>query len=830
VIGEIIGNFRVVARIGAGGMGEVFLGEQVSVHTRVAIKVLHAQVAADDGQVERFFREAVAAGKIKHAGIVRIHDVGRHGDRAYLIMELLEGETLAARIRRLGRLPLRQVCDVGRQLAGVLGATHAASIIHRDLKPDNVFLIDDAELPSGERVKVLDFGIAKLGSQTTISQTAGSMGTPAYMAPEQWASSSQVDARADIYSLGCLLFEACAGRPPFVAASMAEACTMHLTQEPPLARTVVPTLPEPIERVIARALSKDPAGRPALDELAAVLADVTATLPAVSIDARADAAPRRASHEAMLATQATESAISIEHISGARLASPRASAPRAAGVSTTTLGGAASSRTVLPVAGAPMRRGARVLAIAGAVVVVAGGAAIGWRVAHPAAHDRGDRAHNPFVTIDPPASPQPLALGVPATAPADDHGFRPGVAAAPTSPYAIQEHEVTWSELDPFVAKDKLAVTYPAWALDPETRGHLPATGVSWEVAHAYCKALGGALPTEEQWELAARGAELRPVSWSGAARVDRAATHTAAGAAGQPVEVDTSEQDVTPPTAHGERIYDLIGNAQEWTEDLWRPDRKGDDDSWVVAADHTWRAVRGLPLRASATAAMPAVPAAYREPRCTGTCPPGSDANADTIGFRCAKLLQVGAAVPPATEVANRPVTAPQGSHQLTGAPPRVADNEVPGHGSPDGDLDQPIGSGEVAGKGKVVRGIGDGKVVVANKNIGGGSDGTHVPARPHLLPPVDLLSQADLDAGLAPVRGATGACMALSKQPTDLWVTITILETGVVSTVVVEDSAGPQAAACLEKAIMPAHFRAAKKYAQYHVKLSAPARAPKR
>ena len=721
MIGEVIGNFRVVARLGAGGMGEVFLAEQTSIHTRVAIKVLHAQVSTERSHVQRFFSEAVAAGRIKHAGIAKIFDVGFHGERAYLIMELLEGETLAARIRRLGRLGLRAVCDVGRQLASVLDATHAAGIVHRDLKPDNVFLVGDAELASRERVKVLDFGIAKLGTSTTISQTAGSMGTPAYMAPEQWASSSQVDGRADIYSLGCLLFEACTGRPPFVAASMAEACTMHLTQEPPLLRTLAPTLPGELDQLIARALAKDPAHRPSLADLADALAALAATAPTYELAAEP---PARRSQQPLLATQATESAI-----------------PYAPGTTTTTLGGAASSHHVPVTRGRPAVHGHRARAVVGIVAAVGIGGIGGWRVMRSGSHGTADRVHNPFVEIDPP--PHALALGVAASAPASERGFRPGVAFAPTSPYAIQEHEVTWSELEPYLAQEHVAVAYPAWALDPETRGRLPATNVSWDVARAYCKAIGGALPTEEQWEYAARGAELRAASWTGTPRVDRAETHTAAGSAGVPVDVDTSEQDVTPPNAKGQRIYDLVGNVQEWTEDLWRADRAGDDDAWAQAVSTQYRAVRGLPLRAAPTVASPAVPAAYREPRCTGSCPPDASANADAIGFRCAKLMQVGAGVPEASvQVAVRPSTSGE-----------------PGEGG---------GKGRVSGSQvseKQTGGLDPGERGDVSKPVSGS---VRLPARPHHTGvtnpgdtgPGDAPDAAELSRARHSIRGALEAC----------------------------------------------------------------------
>jgi serine/threonine protein kinase len=265
VIGETFGNFRVVSRIGRGGMGEVYLAEQLSIGTRVAIKLLQADISEDKDHVQRFFNEARAVSRIQHAGIVKIFDVGFHGQtgQAYLVMEYLDGESLAQRIGR-GRLSPAQVTDVGRQIASVLEATHAAGITHRDLKPDNIFLVPDRELASRERVKVLDFGIAKLtGTLAGASpRTSGTMGTPAYMAPEQWGDSSKVDWRADLYALGCLTFEMVTGRPPFECKTFAEACAQHLTSPPPSAQAIEPSCPGELNRLLLRLLAKDPNDRP----------------------------------------------------------------------------------------------------------------------------------------------------------------------------------------------------------------------------------------------------------------------------------------------------------------------------------------------------------------------------------------------------------------------------------------------------------------------------------------------------------------------------------------------------------------------------------------
>jgi serine/threonine protein kinase len=265
VIGEQIGNFKIVSQLGKGGMGEVYLGEHEKIGTRVAVKMLLPHVSANTELVERFFNEAIAVGKILHAGTGKIFDVGFHpSGRAYLVMEFLPGETLASRIRRLGKLPVAQVGELGKQISSVLEAVHKAGITHRDLKPDNIFVVPDDELACGERIKIVDFGIAKLsgigGGMTATS--SGSMGTPAYMSPEQWKNTKNVDWRADAYSLGCLAFEMVAGRPPFIATTIGEACSMHLTEQPPRLASVA-AVPPSLDALIASLLEKSPEQRPA---------------------------------------------------------------------------------------------------------------------------------------------------------------------------------------------------------------------------------------------------------------------------------------------------------------------------------------------------------------------------------------------------------------------------------------------------------------------------------------------------------------------------------------------------------------------------------------
>jgi serine/threonine-protein kinase len=278
VIGETIKDFKITARLGKGGMGEVYVAEQQIVKTKVAIKLLLPEISRDTAHVERFFNEAIAVSRIQHAGIVKIFDVGFTSDgRAFLIMEFLTGTTLSARIAATGRLPLTTVAELGRQIASILAATHAAGIVHRDLKPDNIFLVPDAELASRERVKILDFGIAKLGATSGVTATGSSMGTPGYMAPEMWTNASKADARADIYAFGCVAFEMCCGATPFVSGSIGEACNKHLSEMPPRISSRVPAIPVAVDEVIDRMLAKRADDRPALAEVERTFVDTAAS-------------------------------------------------------------------------------------------------------------------------------------------------------------------------------------------------------------------------------------------------------------------------------------------------------------------------------------------------------------------------------------------------------------------------------------------------------------------------------------------------------------------------------------------------------------------------
>ena len=264
--GQEFGNYLIREKIGEGGMGEVFLAEHRLMGKKAAIKVLRPQGCADAHDVQRFFNEARAASIIDHPGVVQIFDCDFHENRAYLIMEYIEGESLAAMLRRtkgLAAVP-DSLRSIGTQIANVLAAAHAKGIVHRDLKPDNVFLESKLAGSAPLLVRILDFGIAKLVAADApgLTKTGTVLGTPTYMAPEQCAGDRDVDTRADIYSLGCMLFEMAAGSPPFVRTGSGSLITAHMVEPPPLVDDAWPTAPAGFVSLVAQMLAKDPSKRP----------------------------------------------------------------------------------------------------------------------------------------------------------------------------------------------------------------------------------------------------------------------------------------------------------------------------------------------------------------------------------------------------------------------------------------------------------------------------------------------------------------------------------------------------------------------------------------
>jgi tRNA A-37 threonylcarbamoyl transferase component Bud32 len=255
-------------------MGQVFVAENLSIGRRVAIKMLKAELLADPTFRRRFQQEAQAIAAIEHRNVARFFDLVV-GDPTFLVMEFVPGPTLASLVRDKKPLDPVRAINIARRLCWALDAAHEAGVIHRDIKPSNVILSPDVE--SGDEPKLIDFGLAKLASNTSgegLTRTGQIIGTPSYMSPEQIAN-QDVDARSDVYSLGCVLYEMLTGAAPFAGMEDVQVLYKQLHEDPPTPRSRVPSLPLEIDAVVARSMAKDPAARyPSMQAMAKALAKI----------------------------------------------------------------------------------------------------------------------------------------------------------------------------------------------------------------------------------------------------------------------------------------------------------------------------------------------------------------------------------------------------------------------------------------------------------------------------------------------------------------------------------------------------------------------------
>ena len=271
LIGQTLGKYRITRLIGSGGMGAVFEASHESINQRVAVKVLHAKLTADPEAVQRFMKEAKTTSMVHHVGLVRVFDFGQLPDgAAYMMMEYLEGESLRARLATVNKLEVVDSLRITRQIAAALAAAHEKGIVHRDLKPENVLLCPDPETPSGERAKVLDFGIAKViepDGEVMKTTTGAILGTPTYMSPEQCRGVGNVTEKADVYSLGAMLYQMISGRPPFVGQGAGDLIAMHIIETPTPLRELMPGVSPDVETLVHQMLIKKPDERPSMRQV-----------------------------------------------------------------------------------------------------------------------------------------------------------------------------------------------------------------------------------------------------------------------------------------------------------------------------------------------------------------------------------------------------------------------------------------------------------------------------------------------------------------------------------------------------------------------------------
>ena len=624
LIGQSIDNrYRIDAVIGKGGMGTVYRATRLLIGDEVAIKVLH--IGQDDPQAaERFRREAQAAARLKHPNAVSIYDFGVSDGLQYLVMDLVEGKSLRNVTREQGPLSLSLVSEVATQVCAALDEAHRHHIVHRDIKPDNIVLNATA---TGVRVKVLDFGIAKLrdDSASSLTQTGNVMGTPHYMSPEQCLG-EDLDSRADIYSLGIVVYEMLCGRVPFNSPISTAVVVQHVNQSPPSLRSFNPEIPAEVEAVIFRALEKAREMRPATAGAFARELKEVITRAGEPAFAHASASPHVPQLE-----------LNEETVEKRPNQSVGAALPET--VHLAMLGSGAVGRTT---SGTPTALTANVNRawlhryrplVAAAIIAVVGALSyfLWFQGDKPAQSEITTSAslpspdgtvaiNNPPSTTNTGSAPTSKLAGMVQiiggefqmeSNEADDESQPAHMVVVKN--FYLDVHEVTCREYKRFIDETnrKPPATWKNGNYPPGTDLH-PVTGVTWDDANDYARWIGKRLPTEEEWEFAARGKDGRRYPWgnswkSGCANADNVSKGI------------TNVGSFNCESPFG--IQDLIGNAWEWTASAWQPYPGGRLANTPHASDKVIRGGSWETPREFASAAMRS----------------GWRGIGDQTGFRCA-------------------------------------------------------------------------------------------------------------------------------------------------------------------------------------------------
>ena len=588
LIGQTLDSkYELRERLGQGGMGAVYRGSRVHIGDEVAIKVLHRKYVSDTASAERFRREARAAAVLRHPNVVAIYDYGdaRGNDTpAYIVMELLEGKSLRGLLELEGRLGLSRAVTLMRDICAGVGAAHRRGAFHRDLKPDNVIVLPPDADGESESVKVVDFGIAKLrdvAGAPSLTETGAVVGTPYYMSPEQ-CRGEPLDARSDVYSLGAMLFEMLAGTPPFMAESITGVIAKHLFDPPP---PLPPELeiPVAVENTVLRALSKDPAhrqleaasfmrelraaarqgGQDDVDEVARSSDGSVAYEPILGSSAEG---PRRFEQEIATVKSGEDGARITDGDERGQFERTTTHPTDAANAATIQTGEEIRSETLEPLTttkSEPRNRRVWLAVIAASILLVSGATGawmLGWTDTQP----------------PPPPTPTPTPNGG-ANAPAPPAGMvyvaggdfmmgrddSPDVSERPAhgatvGPFFIDRYEITRDEFARFAQTMSRRQSRPGGSgISYPGTARQPVTGVSWDDAVAYCQSVDKRLPTEEEWEFAARGPDSRRYPWG------NDWTNGMANANGERLGVATvgSYEGKSPCGA-----LDMVGNVWEWT------------------------------------------------------------------------------------------------------------------------------------------------------------------------------------------------------------------------------------------------------------------------
>jgi formylglycine-generating enzyme required for sulfatase activity/tRNA A-37 threonylcarbamoyl transferase component Bud32 len=691
--GAVIGGaYRIVRPLSEGGMGAVFVAEHVNTRKPRALKIMHAHYMHDPALRERFVQEAQIGARIESEHVVEVVDAGvdERTGMPWLAMELLEGQDLAQRIERGGPIPVGEAREIISQLCHALEAGHKVGIVHRDLKPENIFIAKARRVGVPFTVKVLDFGIAKILEDARTRNQTSAIGTPLWMAPEQTEASNRITPASDVWALGLVVFRMLTTRYYWAEAYRPDT-NVHAILTEVLQKPLVPAsqraaelgaanlIPSGFDAWFSGCVDRDPGRRfPSAGRAFEWLATILAPVPQAGAGTAPGAGYSQAAYAGTELGTPTPAGMYQPPTHQGTMVAPGVRASGTMMGEAAHYGAPPTDRLGTPVAAQHMASGGTPAAVqlptpapmpsrkraksnapliaVGAILGIAVVAGITLLVAnsgHGGASAANDKPKpkielNKWVRIEAPkkAAREKWILGVDS----DEatpllRGFRPARKLTPPgAAFEIQQHEVTWGELEPWLEGEKNHKFPPPSFLpqDEDKKNVLPVTGVPWNTAQAYCKSLGGNLPSEEQWEFAARGLERSKFPW-GDDSLDLQRTRAFGGKNGKLVAVMTSDQDKTD--GKGDNVlYDMMGNAQEWTLDLYRDDVVTDDDGWAQGSGVTFRAVRGLPLHESPeSGGMSSVSAAYREPVCaSGVCSPSAkgesaDSSLPKVLFRVA-------------------------------------------------------------------------------------------------------------------------------------------------------------------------------------------------